>query len=218
MNLKQKYDFFLLDKIDKDICSKFMYVQILGEAFISNIHFTVFSDTSWFSLTNISSYYILIDNLKENILIKLKTTPHAEKYIIFPKNNLKDKIPKRAYKALAKNGLYATFENAFNKNNKPFLLSRLVTCQYQNTLGLEVHHIYKDLNQNNINSLLPVEKDIHKSIHALPIEEGIKESNRLLDIQKKEIFNPRKNMNFYTFLYYFILFIKKLNNLPIFAK
>lgn len=181
MDSKSKYHFFMRSKIDQKYFQNFKYVEVLGERFVGKYYVVIFQASNYMKGYK-EDIYVIVENIKKSILVKLKTESHADKYIVFLKNALRSKIPKCVYKHLVKNGLYGSIENGIKLDNTRFGLSRLVACLYHNILGLEVHHIYKDVSLNDISSLVPVSRDVHVRLDKLPLEQGMQQSNI---IQKK---------------------------------
>lgn len=140
-------------------------------------------------------YYLLIENIAEPILIELKILPHNDGYLIFWKNNIRDNIPKSLYNKLVKRGLSQSQAVGETTNDKRTSVYRLVACLYQNILGLDVHHMKKNVNLNSINELVPVEIDYHRKVlDKLPPEECITESLKLQQEWKKKIFDKRSTL------------------------
>lgn len=137
-------------------------------------------------------YYLIIENTENPIKIELKTLPHTDGYIIFWKNNIRNNIPKSLYNKLVKNGLYSKPSVGMIEQDRITALHRLIACLYSNIQGLDIHHIFKDVRQNSICSLVPVEKSLHIKLDRDEIN-GIQES---LDIQtkwKNSIFRRHRN-------------------------
>ncbi len=148
MKIKQEYQQFLREKIDEKYLNS-PYTEVLAENFIDNLYFVVYEIVT---TDGILRRFLLIANIKKDILIELNQWHHDEGYIIFGKSNLRKNISDKIYQKLAERGLYQTKNNALKTNSKPFLLSRLVCCVYQNILNLEVHHIHSNLILNDVNN------------------------------------------------------------------
>ena len=105
-----------------------------------------------------------------------------EKSIIFDVNdsqayetsykfNLKNKLDKNIYNYFADNGLYENKEKAYNDNNSQFAIHRLVSSTYSNINNLQIHHIDKCKNNNNMYNLLPISRETHLYLDNLPLEQ-----------------------------------------------
>ncbi len=103
-----------------------------------------------------------------------------EKSIIFDVNdsqayetsykfNLKNKLDKNIYNYFADNGLYENKEKAYNDNNSQFAIHRLVSSTYSNINNLQIHHIDKCKNNNNMYNLLPISRETHLYLDNLPL-------------------------------------------------
>lgn len=190
MNLKSKYHFFMRSKIDQKYFKNFKHVEVLGERFVGKYYVVIFQASNYMKGYK-EDIYVIVENIKKPVLVKLETEAHADKYIVFLKNALRSKIPKGLYKRLAKNGLYGSVENGMKLDNTRFGLARLVACLYHNILGLEVHHIYKDVSLNSISSLVPVSREVHIRLDNLPLEKGIQQSQLLQENLLRKSLKPR---------------------------
>jgi hypothetical protein len=121
------------------------------------------------------TYFILIENIKEPILIELKKDFNKGGYVVFRKKNL-DKLPKAVKQKLIKNGLYKKLSSGHNGYNNLFLLHRLVLCLYINIVDFFVHHIHNHVLINNICNLVKVTQEKHDEIEALGKEAGMAEA------------------------------------------
>lgn len=129
--------------------------------------------------------YILIENIKEPILVELAEGSNGSGYIVFPKSNL-DKLPQGLRIKLINNGLYKSIESAKNSFDSYFNLHRLVLCLKQNIVGFIVHHIVNNPEINNICNLLKVTEKEHTYIHGLGNEVGQAESYKKQGEQVKK--------------------------------
>ncbi len=108
--------------------------------------------------------FMLVENIEKPILVELKELAHRENYVTFEKFNLKNFIPLNLYKKIAKNGLYKLATKGFDKINSRFGLHRLVCSLFSNIEHMEIHHINKIPNINNIVNLLPVTKALNEKL------------------------------------------------------
>ena len=164
--------------------------------------------------------FILIENIKEPIILELNKQPHREGYITINKADLANNIPYKLLKILAKRGL-ASSEEIGLRTNKRFCWHRLVACLYYNCIGKFVHHIHKDSrNINDITNLIVLNEIEHKSID----NDRINYLERGLEIQKNlkdNFFKPNKQTlanNDHIILKILILKKKGLNNRRIIKK
>lgn len=177
---------FMRKKVDKQYLQQYDSVIVLGENFIGKYYLVIFQTGNM--------YYLLIENIKTPYLVKMKHYTNSGGYhvankSIFNKKPLKGKLCRN----LLINGLHANKKDKESDYPKSFLLHRLVTCLYQNTLGYEIHHINKDRLQNNVCNLVKARKKRHDWIHKLPDDVGIGVSLRMQRRQKRKIYKQQRN-------------------------
>ena len=148
--------------VDKKYFKWFISVNILGDGFLGKYYITLFKAVGVSSLCT-SKYYVIVENIEKPIHFELKTVSHIDKYVVFSKNDLKNNIPNDLYNLLVKRGLYNSAETGYSKNNSRCGHYRLVACLYQNILGKEIHHIYKNIGLNDITNIVPIEKPLHEA-------------------------------------------------------
>lgn len=145
--LKTQYRIFLWNKFDfseyKDS------LTILNVGFVDNYYMAVMQ-----SKKNELEHTIIVKNIKNPTQIPLQAEYGQGGYHVFNRNKI-DRLPKKLINKLNKNGLFKTDKENRSPNAKTSI-HRLVSCIDGNCKGLDVHHINKDIHQNDICNLVPV--------------------------------------------------------------
>ena len=171
MGFYAKYRKFLREYVDKKYLQQYKNVTVLAENFVNNAYIVLFEIQEDFSFHHMPAVrrYILVENVSKPILSELKLVPNSDGYITMNKSVLAQILGEKLYKCLAQKGLAMTEETALSLNNR-FCWHRLVACIYYNCIGKEIHHINKDVTDNNINNLVPLKKNEHQTIEKMDSE------------------------------------------------
>jgi len=168
-------------------------MHILGDGFLGHYYIVVYKASDFLS-PFLFRYYVLIENIKKPIIVELKRASHVDNYVVFMKKNLRDNIPVDLYNSFVERGLCSNIENGRKEADLRVGIYRVVLCLYQNILGQDIHHIYKDIELNDITNIVPLEVSPHKRIDKIEIEKGIAESLAIQKEQKCKIFKEKQTL------------------------
>ena len=176
---------FMRREVDEQYLQEQENVIVLGERFLGNDYVLVFQAEK----DNVRKYYLLNENIKKSNLLKMTHYDNNYNYHVANKNIFNnDKLCKK----LHNNGLHEFKRDKEEDYPKSFLVHRLVACLYQPIFEHEIHHIYKNRQQNNICNLVKLRTRRHKFVEKLPIYTGIDVSLRMQRRQKKQIFKVQR--------------------------
>ena len=155
--LADLYEIFLLEKIKRDYLSKYDKFEILGAKFIYTYFCVLVEVKNIFK----QEYYFIVENLKDSVIFQLKRTDEQSPYIKFEKKHFRNRVGEKIFDILAKRGLCTQEHIALSSGTNPLSIHRLITCLYQNIIGLEVHHNNKNKADNRISNLSPITHKYH---------------------------------------------------------
>ena len=172
-SLKTLYRLFLRAHVENNYISKYKNALILGENFVKSCYIVLFEVKEIAESEINVKRFILIENIKNPILLELKIVPNSDGYITISKKHFNKNLPIKIVKKLANKGIASTIEIGL-KTDKSFCWHRLVACLYYNCLEKEVHHIMsEDITCNDITNLIPVSKSFHTSLHNMDLSLSI---------------------------------------------
>ncbi|MBR6162411.1 hypothetical protein IKQ26_00765 [bacterium] len=137
--------------------------------------------------------FLIVENIKNPIILELKVFHNNSNYMVFLFSELKSKLSKKILSKLLKSGLFMTNKDR-DKYNPLVAFHRLVVCIKTNINGLTIHHIDKNKQNNSLDNLLPTTQTDNNEFELL--EEDVrlqKGKSDLLNYKIQKSFNESKH-------------------------
>lgn len=124
--------------------------------------------------------YMIIDGVQGFDCRWTDLTLNDNGYYKIDRDFLIEFLPPENFNILIKRGIYISGKDSESESD--VYIQRLIGALYYCVVGLELHHHMKFLAQNEINTLIPLEKRTHRKIDRMNFDKGFKKS---LEYEKK---------------------------------